>query len=116
VSYEYVMLAGVNDTDADALRLAALLPRRISHVNLIPYNPTDAAFRGSPPERIAAFAAVLDARGVPCSVRRSRGRDVQAACGQLAGEKRQASATREPIGSLPDAAPQAPDPQTVVVR
>ena len=83
VSFEYVLLAGVNDTDADARRLAALLPRRISHVNLIPYNPTDAAFQGSPPDRIAAFAALLRERGVPCSVRRSRGRDVQAACGQL---------------------------------
>jgi 23S rRNA (adenine2503-C2)-methyltransferase len=92
VSLEYVMLAGVNDADADARRLAALLPRRISHVNLIPYNPTDAAFQGSSPERIAAFAAVLRERGVACSVRRSRGRDVQAACGQLAGQSAQLQA------------------------
>jgi 23S rRNA (adenine2503-C2)-methyltransferase len=86
VSFEYVMLAGVNDRDADARRLAALLPRRIAHVNLIPYNPTEAPFAGSAPARIARFAVLLREAGVPCSVRRSRGRDVQAACGQLAGE------------------------------
>ncbi|HEY7068047.1 MAG TPA: 23S rRNA (adenine(2503)-C(2))-methyltransferase RlmN [Chloroflexota bacterium] len=98
VSFEYVMLAGVNDTDADAARLAALLPRRLAHVNLIPYNPTDAAFRGSSPERIARFAALLRERGVACSVRRSRGRDVQAACGQLAGQS-----GREATGHARDA-------------
>jgi 23S rRNA (adenine2503-C2)-methyltransferase len=101
VSFEYVMLAGVNDADADAERLAALLPRRISHVNLIPYNPTDSDYRGSAPGRIARFAALLRERGVPCSVRRSRGRDVQAACGQLAGQAAAAG------GPLP--APSAPD-------
>ena len=92
VSYEYVMLAGVNDRPQDAARLARLLPRRDAHVNLIPYNPTDAEFRGSPPETIRAFARVLAEHGVPCSVRRSRGRDVEAACGQLAGARRDAVA------------------------
>jgi 23S rRNA (adenine2503-C2)-methyltransferase len=87
VSYEYVMLEGINDTRADAERLAAILPRRISHVNLIPYNPTEADLRGSSREQIQRFAAVLREAGVPCSVRRSRGRDVQAACGQLAGQQ-----------------------------
>ncbi len=100
VSFEYVMLAGVNDSDAQARRLAALLPRRLAHVNLIPYNPTDAAFEGSTPSRIARFAAILREQGVPCTVRRSRGRDVQAACGQLAGERAQ---------------PQPPDPPLLVV-
>jgi 23S rRNA (adenine2503-C2)-methyltransferase len=85
VSFEYVMLAGVNDTAAHAARLATILPRRLAHVNLIPYNPTDAAFRGSSPAQIQRFAAWLRERNVACSVRRSRGRDVDAACGPLAG-------------------------------
>jgi len=85
VSFEYVMLAGVNDSAADAARLAAILPRRVAHVNLIPYNPTEAGFASSSPAQIRRFAAWLGERGVPCSVRRSRGLDVDAACGQLAG-------------------------------
>jgi 23S rRNA (adenine2503-C2)-methyltransferase len=93
VSFEYVMLAGVNDTAAHAARLAAILPRRLAHVNLIPYNPTDAAFEGSSPAQIQRFAAWLRERDVACSVRRSRGRDVDAACGQLAG--------RVPVAAAP---------------
>ena len=110
------MLAGVNDADADAARLAALLPRRISHVNLIPYNPTDAAFKGSSPERIAHFAALLRERGVPCSVRRSRGRDVQAACGQLAGQSKRQRA--RPVGqaSSSEARSSTTNPQLAGVR
>ncbi|HLH24121.1 MAG TPA: 23S rRNA (adenine(2503)-C(2))-methyltransferase RlmN [Chloroflexota bacterium] len=115
VSFEYVMLAGVNDTAADAARLAALLPRRIAHVNLIPYNPTDAAFQGSPPARIAAFAALLRERGVACSVRRSRGRDVQAACGQLAGDRGQGLGDSD-SSSFPNPQPLPPIPHLVVVR
>ncbi|HZU05229.1 MAG TPA: 23S rRNA (adenine(2503)-C(2))-methyltransferase RlmN [Chloroflexota bacterium] len=99
VSFEYVMLDGINDTPADALRLAGILPRGQSHVNLIPYNPTEAGFRSSPPERIRRFAALLRERGVPCSVRRNRGQDVQAACGQLAGQ-RTAGAATEPGAAL----------------
>jgi 23S rRNA (adenine2503-C2)-methyltransferase len=98
VSFEYVMLAGVNDSSADAARLAALLPPRLAHVNLIPYNPTDAAFQGSSPARIQRFAAWLDSRGVACSIRRSRGRDVDAACGQLAG-RTPAAPTAQPAHS-----------------
>ncbi len=95
VSFEYVMLAGVNDSAADAARLAAILPRRLAHVNLIPYNPTEAAFVGTSPAQIQRFAAWLRARGVACSVRRSRGRDVDAACGQLAGQSDAARAPGE---------------------
>jgi 23S rRNA (adenine2503-C2)-methyltransferase len=91
VSFEYVLLAGVNDAPADAARLADLLPRRLAHVNLLHYNPTDADFRASPPQRVHAFADRLRASGVACSVRRSRGQDVQAACGQLAGRGAQAT-------------------------
>ena len=85
VFVEYVMLAGVNDRYEQALALAKLLgPDRAFKVNLIPYNPTDAPFQGSSREAIAAFRAVLTEHGVPVTVRLTRGRDIDAACGQLA--------------------------------
>jgi 23S rRNA (adenine2503-C2)-methyltransferase len=85
VFVEYLMLDGVNDRYEQALALAALLePRRAFKVNLIPYNPTDAAFRGSGRDAIAAFRAALERRGVRTTVRLTRGRDIDAACGQLA--------------------------------
>jgi 23S rRNA (adenine2503-C2)-methyltransferase len=83
VFVEYVMLAGVNDRVEQARALAALLDRRIYKVNLIPYNPTG-AFEGSTRDAIAAFKAVLDRAGLPATVRLTRGRDIDAACGQLA--------------------------------
>jgi 23S rRNA (adenine2503-C2)-methyltransferase len=92
VTIEYVLLDGVNDTDADALRLHALLRRLPSKVNLIPWNPHDGAPYGRPSDaRVQAFHKLLLDRGVPVYVRRSRGDDIDAACGQLAG-KREASA------------------------
>ena len=84
VFVEYVMLAGVNDSPADARLLAALLDGRIFKVNLIPYNPTDSIYEGSSPEAIDAFRAVLEEHGVRATVRLTRGRDIAAACGQLA--------------------------------
>jgi 23S rRNA (adenine2503-C2)-methyltransferase len=90
VFVEYVMLAGVNDRYEQALALAKALSRgredepSIYKVNLIPYNPTDSPYRGSTPESIAAFRAALEARGVPATVRLTRGREIDAACGQLA--------------------------------
>jgi len=90
VFVEYVMLDGVNDRYEQALALARLLrpPRRdeqsIFKVNLIPYNPTDSEFDGSSRESIAAFQAALESNGVPATVRLTRGRDIAAACGQLA--------------------------------
>jgi 23S rRNA (adenine2503-C2)-methyltransferase len=85
VFVEYLMLDGVNDRHEQALQLAELLqPRRAFKVNLIPYNPTDSGFRGSTREAIAAFRAVLESRGVRATVRLTRGRDIAAACGQLA--------------------------------
>jgi 23S rRNA (adenine2503-C2)-methyltransferase len=90
VFVEYVMLAGVNDRYEQALSLARLLAARAPHVNsifkvnLIPYNPTDSPYDGSSRESIAAFKAVLDERAIPCTVRLTRGRDIDAACGQLA--------------------------------
>jgi 23S rRNA (adenine2503-C2)-methyltransferase len=85
VYVEYLMLAGVNDRPEQATALAKLLtPRDGFKVNLIPYNPTDGGFRGSSPEAIEAFRARLVERGVPATVRLTRGRDIAAACGQLA--------------------------------
>jgi 23S rRNA (adenine2503-C2)-methyltransferase len=86
VFVEYVMLAGVNDRVEQARALAELLDRRVYKVNLIPYNPTG-AFDGSSPKAIAAFKAVLDRAGVPATVRLTRGRDIDAACGQLAARE-----------------------------
>jgi 23S rRNA (adenine2503-C2)-methyltransferase len=84
IFFEYVMLEGVNDDDASARALAALMRGRLYHVNLIPYNATpDAPLRGTPEARIRAFAAILDAAGVPTTVRTPMGRDIAAACGQL---------------------------------
>jgi 23S rRNA (adenine2503-C2)-methyltransferase len=94
VFVEYVMLAGVNDRYEQAVALASVLSGRredqpsIFKVNLIPYNPTgsDGAdpYRGSTRESIAAFRSALESRGIPATVRLTRGRDIDAACGQLA--------------------------------
>jgi 23S rRNA (adenine2503-C2)-methyltransferase len=81
---EYLLLDGVNDTDRNAAELAELLGRDGFHVNLIAYNPTQAGYRASPPERVRAFAGVLAEHGVGASYRRSHGQDIDAACGQLA--------------------------------
>jgi len=83
VFVEYVMLAGVNDRVEQARQLAALLEPRLFKVNLIPYNPTG-AFEGSSRKAIDAFKRVLDRAGLPATVRLTRGRDIDAACGQLA--------------------------------
>jgi 23S rRNA (adenine2503-C2)-methyltransferase len=85
VFVEYVMLAGVNDSPAHARELAELLDRRVFKVNLIPYNPTG-MYDGSSREAIAAFKGVLDAARLPSTVRLTRGRDIAAACGQLAAQ------------------------------
>jgi 23S rRNA (adenine2503-C2)-methyltransferase len=83
VFVEYVMLAGVNDSPADARLLAEHLGPKSYKVNLIPYNPTG-RYDGSSRETIAAFRAELDRARVPATVRLTRGRDIEAACGQLA--------------------------------
>jgi 23S rRNA (adenine2503-C2)-methyltransferase len=85
VFIEYVMLAGVNDTYRQAVALAQLLDAKIYKVNLIPYNPTG-MYDGSSPGAIAAFKAVLEEHGVRATVRLTRGRDIDAACGQLAAK------------------------------
>jgi len=87
VFVEYVMLAGVNDGYVQAVRLAELLDPRVFKVNLIPYNPTDSPYSGSSPKAIAAFRDELERRGVSATVRLTRGRDIDAACGQLAARQ-----------------------------
>ena len=85
VFVEYLMLDGVNDRYEQALALARVLePRKAFKVNLIPYNPTESGFQGSTRAAIDAFKAALEERGVRATVRLTRGRDIDAACGQLA--------------------------------
>jgi 23S rRNA (adenine2503-C2)-methyltransferase len=85
VFVEYLMLGGVNDRYEQALTLAEVLePKGAFKVNLIPYNPTDAAYDGSTRGAIDAFKTTLEDHGVKATVRLTRGRDIQAACGQLA--------------------------------
>jgi 23S rRNA (adenine2503-C2)-methyltransferase len=86
VFVEYVLLAGVNDSRDDARLLARLLGRETYKVNLIPYNPTG-RYDASERPVIAAFRVELDRGRVPATVRLTRGRDIEAACGQLAGFK-----------------------------
>jgi len=85
LTFEYVMLGGVNDAAEDARRVVRLLaPLKSVKMNLIPWNPGELPYQESSPERIEEFRRILVDRGVPAFVRYSRGRDVMAACGQLA--------------------------------
>jgi 23S rRNA (adenine2503-C2)-methyltransferase len=84
VFVEYVMLAGVNDSAGQAIQLADALDPRVYKVNLIPYNPTGSSFEGSSPKAIEAFRSELERRGLRATVRLTRGREIDAACGQLA--------------------------------
>ncbi len=84
VSYEWVLLAGVNDTERDVEEVSRLLRGRLAHLNLIPFNPVpEAPFREPAPRDVQRFAAQLRARGVNVTVRDTRGREGEAACGQL---------------------------------
>jgi 23S rRNA (adenine2503-C2)-methyltransferase len=86
VFVEYVMLAGVNDSRELAEELAAILDPRVFKLNLIPYNPTGVGFEGSDPQAIHSFKAAVERRGLRATVRLTRGRDIDAACGQLAAK------------------------------
>ena len=87
ITFEYVMLDGVNDGDAEARALARLAGRVSCKLNLIPFNPFPRTeFRRSPPERIRRFAQILQAKGVTVTTRKTRGEAIDAACGQLAGD------------------------------
>lgn len=86
-TFEYVMLAGVNDSDEQARQLANLLNRHElrAKVNLIPHNPAEPLpYHPSPVERVELFREILESKGVHAFVRKPRGRDILAACGQLA--------------------------------
>ena len=96
ITFEYVLLAGVNDSDEEARRLAKLLGGMKAKVNLIPLN----AAAGIPFERpsdaaIDQFARILAERGLTVSVRKSRGRDIRAACGQLIVEGQKKSPAQQ---------------------
>jgi 23S rRNA (adenine2503-C2)-methyltransferase len=83
LTFEYVLLGGVNDSDADARRVTKLLARLDCKVNLIALNPGPGIpFEAPAPERVASFQDIVR-RAVPCFVRKPRGRDIYAACGQL---------------------------------
>ena len=101
--FEYVMLGGINDSLADAKRVVKLLaPLKACKVNLIPWNPGSLPFHESSPEVIDVFQKHLIERGIPTFVRHSRGRDVMAACGQLAlNELTSAPDANSPLPVLP---------------
>jgi 23S rRNA (adenine2503-C2)-methyltransferase len=100
VTFEYVLLAGVNDSPAQAVKLAALLGGIPCKVNLIPFNPFEGCeFRAPGEDAVVAFQAELNRRGLGVFVRRSRGLDIGAACGQLGGlnnERKKISKNRSP--------------------
>lgn len=84
VFVEYVMLGGVNDSVGQARELADILDPRMFKVNLIPYNPTDVGFSASTPKAMQAFRDELERHGLGATIRLTRGREIAAACGQLA--------------------------------
>ena len=87
ITFEYVMLDGVNDSAAHARELVGIAAEVPCKFNLIPFNPfPDSGFRRSPPEVIRRFAERLLAAGIICTTRKTRGEDIDAACGQLAGQ------------------------------
>ena len=100
VTFEYVMLDGVNDSPEHARELAAIARRVRCKYNLIPFNPfPNSEFRRSDPERIRRFADVLNRAGLTVTTRKTRGDDIAAACGQLAGDV--ADRTRRSAGRIP---------------
>jgi 23S rRNA (adenine2503-C2)-methyltransferase len=98
-SIEWTMMDGVNDDDRQAGLLAPMASRMHAHVNLIPMNPTPhSEFRPSSRRRIAAFASVLRDVGVPVTVRDTRGREIDAACGQLHWDAAATTPAEHPVG------------------
>ena len=87
ITFEYVMLDGVNDGDGHARALIDLVHDVPCKLNLIPFNPfPNSGFRRSSPERIRRFADRLAAAGIVCTIRKTRGDEIDAACGQLVGQ------------------------------
>jgi 23S rRNA (adenine2503-C2)-methyltransferase len=101
VTFEYCMLDGVNDSDAHARDLLRLVQHRVAcKFNLIPFNPFPASgLKRSPRERVTAFAAVLQDAGIVTTIRKTRGDDIDAACGQLAGEVQDRTGARERLAA-----------------
>ena len=97
ITFEYCMLDGVNDSDQQARALVELVHRRVPcKFNLIPFNPfPGSGLRRSPAARIAAFARILQDAGIVTTIRKTRGDDIDAACGQLAGEVQDRTHARE---------------------
>jgi len=113
LTFEYVLLEGINDSDADARRVAELLRGIAARVNLIPYNGgSGLAYRASPLARILACQKILGERGVPGFIRISRGQDIMAACGQLSlvgsGLSLDSASPAVGLGAPPSAGPAAP--------
>jgi 23S rRNA (adenine2503-C2)-methyltransferase len=101
ITFEYVLLDGVNDTPADARRLVALIDGIKAKVNLLPLNAAPGIpFRRPSDERVNAFATILADKGVTVSVRKSRGRDIRAACGQLIIDGTKRSAGQKLAGAI----------------
>lgn len=115
ITFEYCMLDGVNDTPEHARALVEISRRVSCKFNLIPFNPfPESGLKRSPRERVTAFASVLQDAGVVTTVRKTRGDDIDAACGQLAGEVKDRTQvgkrmTRAPIRIHRDAAGTKPD-------
>jgi 23S rRNA (adenine2503-C2)-methyltransferase len=113
ITFEYCMLDGVNDTPEHAAQLVRLLKGRVPcKINLIPFNPFPASgLKRSPRERVLAFGDVLLAAGIVTTIRKTRGDDIDAACGQLAGEVKDRTNARERMAqrrSIPIVASGAP--------
>jgi 23S rRNA (adenine2503-C2)-methyltransferase len=100
ITFEYVLLGGVNDTDEDAVRLSRLVRGMHAKVNLIPYNENPGlGFQGPVPGRAEAFQEILYRAQVNAVIRRNRGRDIAAACGQLAADGGPGDPRRRPRGA-----------------
>ena len=107
ITFEYCMLDGVNDAPAQAQELVRLLLNRVPcKLNLIPFNPFPASgLKRSPHERVLAFARVLQDAGIVTTIRKTRGDDIDAACGQLAGEVQDRTGARERLARRRDVVP-----------
>ena len=106
ITFEYCMLDGVNDTPELAHDLVQVLSRLPCKVNLIPFNPFPASgLTRSPRERVLAFAQILQAAGIVTTIRKTRGDDIDAACGQLAGEVQDRTHARERLARRPPVIP-----------
>jgi 23S rRNA (adenine2503-C2)-methyltransferase len=102
ITFEYVMLDGVNDADEHARELIALVRDLPCKFNLIPFNPfPDAGLARSPAARIRAFAQILQDAGIVTTTRKTRGDDIDAACGQLAGEVQDRTRRGARLAKLP---------------